>query len=580
MTESLAQLNPAQLERVWEGLGRERVGMKHEGFYINYRCVKVEASTEAVYRVLTSMGGRNGWPFANWLWQLRGRLDKSMGGVGRREQKSSEGRATLKQGDTLDYYRVERIEPSRLLRLFSELRAPGEGWMEWRVEALPNNCSTLVQTAFFAPRGLARVFILGAARPTARLHLSRADQGHQAAQRGACMKTALIILLSSLFLLGVVLLPLPLPAYLDFQVIYHADLGLLRGIPVYDHVGQVNMIAHLANVQPDQVYVLPFPYPPWYALATLWLALLPIGFAVRLWFGLNVLMLFAAVWLMTEGLSGFKRLISFLPAFLFLPALGTLLVGQYVFPVLLGAALWVYAVEKEKPVLIALACALLTFKPHLGALILLASLIYLVLRKDAFGTRALIYTFVAGVLLAALGFLADPAWPLNYFHSLLAFGQVHGVTTCGQCTSLPAVIARLVNPQSGLALAPFIGLLIFIAIATWWGLTRRSIVRDPTQFLTLSVMIVLLISPYLLNYDFVLLLLPLFILIKQNRAPLGFLLIATAYLLPLITLDVLGRQGNNAFIISTLLLLAMFYRSTATTVPQATEHTRGTAFSK
>ena len=129
--------------------------MKHEGFYINYRSVSVDASPGTVYRVLMAMGGRNGWPFANWLWVLRGRLDKFIGGVGLRERKIAEGSASaLKQGDALDYYRVERLEPGHLLRLFSELRAPGDGWMEWRVEPRPGNGSILIQTAFFAPRGL------------------------------------------------------------------------------------------------------------------------------------------------------------------------------------------------------------------------------------------------------------------------------------------------------------------------------------------------------------------------------------------------------------------------------------------
>ena len=65
------------------------------------------------------------------------------------------------------------------------------------------------------------------------------------------MKIALILLFCSiLFLVAVALLPLPLPPYLDFQVIYHADLGLLRGISIYDHAGQVNMIAGLAKMRP------------------------------------------------------------------------------------------------------------------------------------------------------------------------------------------------------------------------------------------------------------------------------------------------------------------------------------------
>ena len=52
-------------------------------------------------------------------------------------------------GDEVEYYRVEEVEANRMLRLHSVLRAPGEGWMEWRIEG-----SMLQQTAFFAPRGL------------------------------------------------------------------------------------------------------------------------------------------------------------------------------------------------------------------------------------------------------------------------------------------------------------------------------------------------------------------------------------------------------------------------------------------
>ena len=101
------------------------------------------------------MGGRNGWPYANWLWLLRGWLDKIIGGVASTcSEKDRRAVDPREGGRALDYYRVERLEPDHLLRLFSELRAPGEGWMEWRVEPRPGNGSTLTQTAFFAPRGL------------------------------------------------------------------------------------------------------------------------------------------------------------------------------------------------------------------------------------------------------------------------------------------------------------------------------------------------------------------------------------------------------------------------------------------
>jgi uncharacterized protein YbjT (DUF2867 family) len=152
VNESLEELIPARLERVWEGLGRDTISIKHEGFFIIYRRVIVNALPERVYRIITSMGGRNGWPYANWLWLLRGWLDKLFGG--HPILLKEDGDMKMKEGDTLDYYRIERLEPDHLLRLYSELRAPGEGWMEWRVDIAPGNCSVLTQTAFFAPRGL------------------------------------------------------------------------------------------------------------------------------------------------------------------------------------------------------------------------------------------------------------------------------------------------------------------------------------------------------------------------------------------------------------------------------------------
>ena len=60
----------------------------------------------------------------------------------------------MQVGSRLDYYCVEAFEPGRLIRLRSLLRAPGEGWLEWRGETQNDGGIQLKQTAFFAPRGL------------------------------------------------------------------------------------------------------------------------------------------------------------------------------------------------------------------------------------------------------------------------------------------------------------------------------------------------------------------------------------------------------------------------------------------
>ena len=176
VSESLQDLAPGRLERVWEGIGRESVRIRHEGFFVDYRRLQVNAPAEGVYRVFTSLGGGQGWLYANWLWRLRGWLDKWLGIlIGRPgkvyadstqrpkdaneiEKHSRQGSLALdsdtsttglRDGDRIDYYRVEALEPNRMMRLHSELCAPGDGWMEWRIES-----GVLTQTAFFAPRGL------------------------------------------------------------------------------------------------------------------------------------------------------------------------------------------------------------------------------------------------------------------------------------------------------------------------------------------------------------------------------------------------------------------------------------------
>ena len=60
----------------------------------------------------------------------------------------------MKEGDRIDFYQVDRLEPGHLLRLRAELKAPGLGWMEWKVEPLSESATRLTQTAYFAPKGV------------------------------------------------------------------------------------------------------------------------------------------------------------------------------------------------------------------------------------------------------------------------------------------------------------------------------------------------------------------------------------------------------------------------------------------
>lgn len=350
------------------------------------------------------------------------------------------------------------------------------------------------------------------------------------------------------------LVPLPIPPYLDFQVLYHADLGLLRGVPLYDRAGQAGMIAGLAGVAADQVFVLPFPYPPWYALVTLPLALLPIEVAARLWFGLNLSMLMTSVWLLTDGWRASPRLASFLAAIVFVPVLGGLYVGQFVFPVLLGAALTTYALRRENAALTGLAAAFLTFKPHLGGAIAGAVLFWLFLRRDDFSRRALRAILLAAGLLFISGFLADPRWPVSYLHSLFGFRNLPGVSSCELCASLPVGFVALAAGRADIGPALPLGAALFVGLFVALVLFRREVFRAPAALVAASSLVTLLADPYLFNYDFVLLLVPLFFLAWSARR-MDWLWLALVYFFPLLLLALLGRGANLFLPLAALALL-------------------------
>lgn len=105
----------------------------------------VKKSLDKIWQI----GGQNGWYYANFLWRIRGFIDKLFGGVGLRRGRTNI--ASINQGDALDFWRVLYAdkEEKRLL-LFAEMKIPGEAWLEFYIDE--NN--TLHQNATFRPRGL------------------------------------------------------------------------------------------------------------------------------------------------------------------------------------------------------------------------------------------------------------------------------------------------------------------------------------------------------------------------------------------------------------------------------------------
>ncbi len=105
-------------------------------------------SHEEVVTKVWSIGGTNGWYYANFLWKIRGYLDKLFGGVGLRRGRTSP--TSLESGDALDFWRVLYAdkEEGRLL-LFAEMKVPGEAWLEFKIKD-----DKLIQTATFRPHGI------------------------------------------------------------------------------------------------------------------------------------------------------------------------------------------------------------------------------------------------------------------------------------------------------------------------------------------------------------------------------------------------------------------------------------------
>jgi uncharacterized protein YbjT (DUF2867 family) len=119
--------------------------------YVDERTLPVPATPEALWRVIEGIGGANGWYSLPVAWQARGFLDRLAGGVGLRRGRRDP--VHLRVGDALDFWRVEEIQPGRLLRLRAEMRLPGLAWLELTVRADGGRVS-YGQRAIFHPRGL------------------------------------------------------------------------------------------------------------------------------------------------------------------------------------------------------------------------------------------------------------------------------------------------------------------------------------------------------------------------------------------------------------------------------------------
>jgi len=120
--------------------------------YTDVRTVETDAAPEEVWRAVERIGGEHGWYSARMLWEVRGVMDRAVGGVGLRRGRRDPDQLLV--GDIVDFWRVEERQPPHLLRLRAEMKMPGKAWLEFTIDPREGGGSILRQRAVFYPKGL------------------------------------------------------------------------------------------------------------------------------------------------------------------------------------------------------------------------------------------------------------------------------------------------------------------------------------------------------------------------------------------------------------------------------------------
>ncbi len=159
MDAALARVQAGTVETAWSDAGVMPGDPEWAGgtVFIDRRQAVVPAPPAQVWRAVSALGGENGYYAADWLWRLRGAMDRLTGGPGLRRGRRSAER--LQVGDALDFWRVVAVEPPRRLLLRAEMKLPGVATLGFDVEPAPGaeggtGGTLLTMTARFRPRGL------------------------------------------------------------------------------------------------------------------------------------------------------------------------------------------------------------------------------------------------------------------------------------------------------------------------------------------------------------------------------------------------------------------------------------------
>ena len=160
VSKALERFANDQVETSWSGAlssGTDVESMiedvsEKEGLIQERLQLQINAPPKYIFSVIKSMGGETGWLYANPLWTIRGVIDHMFGGVGLRKGRRSY--TDVREGDTIDFWRVEAIEEDRFLRLRAEMKVPGKAWLQYTIHQIDGERSQVTQTAIYEPKGL------------------------------------------------------------------------------------------------------------------------------------------------------------------------------------------------------------------------------------------------------------------------------------------------------------------------------------------------------------------------------------------------------------------------------------------
>lgn len=150
---ALGKVNERDIETVWSAAGAIPGDPDWAGGteFVDAREIFIEAPRNEVFRAVCRVGGGHGWYAADWLWRIRGLMDRLVGGPGlRRGRRNPE---TISYGEALDFWRVSGIVRDERLLLLAEMKLPGTATLEFRL-VTEHGGTRMHQTARFRPRGL------------------------------------------------------------------------------------------------------------------------------------------------------------------------------------------------------------------------------------------------------------------------------------------------------------------------------------------------------------------------------------------------------------------------------------------